>query len=100
LRLAGRPQDARPYLQAARDHDRLEWLIENARSLSRRDDPRSLRAIGDACRAVHRFHEARAWYRLALARDPLDAELQKGVFELDAVIARAAERNDSTPPND
>jgi tetratricopeptide (TPR) repeat protein len=100
LRLAGRPQAARPYLQAARDHDRLEWLIENARSLSRREDPRSLRAIGDACRSVHRFHEARAWYRLALARDPLDTELQKGVFELDATIARAAERNDSTPPKD
>jgi tetratricopeptide (TPR) repeat protein len=92
LRLAGRREEARPYVDAARDRDRLEWLIENARSLSRREDARALRAIGDACRSVPHLPEARAWYRLALARDPLDADLQRRLFELDGAIARGERR--------
>jgi len=86
LRLAGKPDAAQPYLRAARDRDQLESLIENARSLSRREDPRGLRAIGDACRSLGRLHQARAWYRLALSRDPADSDLQKRLFELDASI--------------
>jgi tetratricopeptide (TPR) repeat protein len=87
LRLTGKSQAAQPYLQAAHDRDRLEWLIENARSLTRRDDPKVLRDLGDACRSLRRLPEAHAWYRLALTRDPLDAELQKRLFELDAAMA-------------
>jgi len=84
LRVAGKPDAAQPYLQAARDRDQLESLIENARSLSRREDPHVLRAIGDACRSVGRLDQARAWYRLALSHDPADPDLQKRLFELDA----------------
>jgi tetratricopeptide (TPR) repeat protein len=94
LRLAGQPEAAQPYLQAARDRDRFEWLIENARSLSRRDDPKVLGAIGDSCRSVRHFPEAHAWYRLALSRNPLDGELQKRLFELDKAILGDAQQND------
>jgi tetratricopeptide (TPR) repeat protein len=90
LRLAGNADAGKQFLQAARQRDRLESLVENARSLARRDDPRTLREIGDACRSVRRFPEARAWYRLALALDPLDAELQKRLFELDAATTQKA----------
>ncbi len=86
LRLAGKPDAAQPYLRAARDRDQLESLIENARSLSRRDDARVLQAIGDACRSLARLHQARAWYRLALSRDPADPDLQKRLFDLDTSI--------------
>ncbi len=86
LRLAGKPEAARPYLQAARDRDQLESLIENARSLSRRDDARVLQAIGDACRSLARLHQARAWIRLALSHDPADPDLQNRLFDLDASI--------------
>jgi tetratricopeptide (TPR) repeat protein len=86
LRLAGKPEDAKSYLQAAHVRDRLERLIENARSISQRDDPKVLRAIGDACRSLRHLPEARAWYRLALSGDPLDTELQKRLFELDAAM--------------
>jgi tetratricopeptide (TPR) repeat protein len=88
LRLLGKPDLARTYLEAARNRDHLDWLIQNARSLARRDDPQVLREIGDACRSVRRLPEARAWYRLALARDPLATDVQKSLFELDAVISR------------
>src|SRR5262249_24839485 len=92
LRLVGEPDSARAYLQAARDQDRLELLIQNARPPGRRDDPKGLRGGGAACRCLRRLLEARGWYRLALARDPLDADLQKALFHLDAEIARAAQR--------
>jgi tetratricopeptide (TPR) repeat protein len=84
LRLAGKSQAAQPYLDAAGNLHRLEWLIENARASSKRDSPEVMRAIGDACRSVKRLAEARAWYRLGLSREPLDAELQKRLFELEA----------------
>jgi tetratricopeptide (TPR) repeat protein len=87
LRLGGKSEEARSYLEAAAARDRLEWLIENARSLSQRDDPGVLRKIGESCQSLGRLHEARAWYRLALAHDPADAGLQKRLFALDAAIA-------------
>ena len=94
LRLAGQSDAAQPYLQAARDRDRLEWLIENARSLSQRDDPKVLGAIGDSCRSVRHFPEAHAWYRLALSRNPLNGELQKRLFEMDRAIIGDVQQND------
>jgi tetratricopeptide (TPR) repeat protein len=89
LRLAGAADAAQPYLQAARARDHLEQLLQNARPPARREDPSVLQAIGDACRSLHRLAEARAWYRLALARDPINPQLQKTLFELDATLAPA-----------
>ncbi len=86
LVVAGKPAAAQPYLRAARDRDRLESLIENARSLAQREDPTILRAIGDECSSLGRLHEARAWYRLALSRNAADSDLQKRLFDLDASI--------------
>jgi predicted Zn-dependent protease len=88
LRLSGQASAARPYLEAARARDHLEWLVQNARSSFERDDPKALSALGDACRSLGRLHEAHGWYRLALDRDPLAAQLQKNLFELDATLAR------------
>jgi tetratricopeptide (TPR) repeat protein len=84
LRVAGKPEAAGPYLQAAQKRDHLEWLIQNARSASQRDLPEVLAALGDACRSLGRTSEARAWYRLAISRNPLVADVQKRLFELDA----------------
>ena len=83
LQLAGDPSAARPFNEAARSLEHLDHLVQNARPPARRQDPALLREIGDACRALSRRDEARAWYRLALARDPLDAELQKLLYQLD-----------------
>jgi tetratricopeptide (TPR) repeat protein len=100
LRVAGETDAGQPYLRAARNRDRLDWLVENARSLSRRDDAGSLRAIGDACQSIQKLAEARAWYRLALARDPLDSELQKRLFGLDGAIGSDASRRHRRSPSD
>ncbi len=95
LRLTGNAEAAEPYLRAARARDQLDLLIENSRSLSRRDDPTVLRAIGDACRALGRLHQARGWYRLALAHNPTDSDLQKQLFELDSSIGASTQMEQS-----
>ena len=38
--------------------------------------------FGAACEAAGRFAEARAWYRLAIVRDPLDEHSQHAIFRL------------------
>ena len=44
-----------------------------------------------ACAAVGRNQEARAWLRLAISHDPLDAESQQTLFELEhAAASRSA----------
>jgi tetratricopeptide (TPR) repeat protein len=82
LRLVGDPEAARPHAQAARDHDRLEWLVRGARPRSRRNDPATLREIGMACLALGRRDQARAWYRLGLSRDPDNAELKDALSNI------------------
>jgi tetratricopeptide (TPR) repeat protein len=90
LNLKGEAAAAKPYLEAARAREHLEWLIQNARSSLQRDDPKILSAIGDACWSLGRFPEAQGWFRLALARDPLASDVQKRLFELDAKLKEAA----------
>jgi hypothetical protein len=38
--------------------------------------------LGAACEAAGRLAEARAWFRLAIARDPLDTGSQHALFRL------------------
>jgi hypothetical protein len=40
------------------------------------------RKMGAASEAVGRSTEAREWYRLAIALDPLDSESQHGLYRL------------------
>ena len=87
LRLAGKAGDAVDLARYVRDRDRLEWLVQNARPAARRDDPATLRAVGDVCRDLGRTALARAWYRLALSKNPLDVDLQKSLFRLDEEAA-------------
>jgi tetratricopeptide (TPR) repeat protein len=82
LLLTGDPEAARPYTQAAHDRDRLEWLVQGARSGRRRNDPATLRKIGEVCLALGRRAEAHAWYRLALSRDPDNADLQSALSHI------------------
>ena len=73
LRVAGTPLKRRPYLEAARARDHLEWLIQNARSSFERDDPKVLAAIGDACLSLGGFLRRRAgfdWRSLATRLPP------------------------------
>jgi tetratricopeptide (TPR) repeat protein len=88
LRLTGAAEAAATYLRAAEDHDRLRRLLLEATT---RNDPATLgqgsqgptfTALGRACEAAGYLAEARGWYLLAIARDPLDDEAQRGLGRL------------------
>jgi tetratricopeptide (TPR) repeat protein len=76
LRLSGQAQAAEPVQMLVRRHDALIELVRRAAEMTSRDDPELLRGLGAACEALQFLPEARAWYDLALARDPLDTRTQ------------------------
>jgi hypothetical protein len=57
--------------------------------MTRRDDPKLLRALGAACEALQLIPEAHAWYDLALVRDPLDSQTQMALYRLRNARSRA-----------
>ena len=91
LGVIGQPEAARPYLEAARRHDDLWKLVSRAATTEGEHDPKLPHQLGMACAAIGRNQEARAWLRLAISRDPLDAESQQTLFELDhGAVSRSA----------
>lgn len=95
LRRTGDEVAAGPLLAAARRHDALTPLISRASSPEAGADPALPAKLGAACEAAGRLYEARAWYKIAVARDPLDRPAQQSVFRLGRLIdARAAAARD------
>ena len=92
LQMTGDSAAAAPYLDEARKHDRLGTLIQKAATPANRADPALMRDLGAACFDVGRLPEARAWYNLAIDKDPSDAQAQEGRARVDQA-ARSA-----TPP--
>ena len=82
LRLAGRAAEAEPLLRAARDQDALSGLVQRVADAPSINDPDLLLRFGAACEALGRRPEARGWYNLAVALDPLNADAQKALFRL------------------
>jgi hypothetical protein len=82
LRLSGQDRAAEPLLAAVRRHDVLIDLVRRAAELTSRDDPELLRGLGAACEDLRFLPEARAWYDLALARDPLNSQTQLALHRL------------------
>jgi len=82
LLLAQEPVAAEPFRAQARNLERLNTLVNRAAGPSARQDPKLLRELGQACAALHRHTEARAWYELAIARDPLDHDSQRALYHL------------------
>jgi tetratricopeptide (TPR) repeat protein len=82
LRLSGQAQAAEPWLQTVHRLDTLLDLVRRAAEMTHRDDPELLRALGAACAALQLVPEARAWYGLAIARDPLNSESQIALYRL------------------
>jgi tetratricopeptide (TPR) repeat protein len=89
LRMVGDEAAAKPFLDAARDQDNLNTLIQHAASPRLRENPKLPFQLGAACEAVHRVPEAKAWYKLAIARDPLDPEAQRALYRLEAQASAA-----------
>jgi predicted Zn-dependent protease len=82
LRLSGKDDEAKPLLQAAWARDKLAVLLERALTPDGRKEPRVLRQLGACCADLSCLPEARAWFKLAIAADPLDPESQKALFRL------------------
>ena len=73
----------------------LDVLIDricSAAEMTHREDASVLRDLGAACEALGFSAEARAWYDLALARDPLDPETQGALHRLRTSRPTAAPR--------
>ena len=61
---------------------RLTTLLQRAHVFNIRKDKGLLTQLGDACEVLGQLPEARAWYRLALAQDPLDPAIQKALYRV------------------
>ena len=81
LQLNGDPTAA-TYLDQATKLDQLSSLIQKAGIVANRENPQLLRDLGAACVAVGRLPEARAWYNLAITRDPLDTQANAALARL------------------
>jgi tetratricopeptide (TPR) repeat protein len=60
----------------------LTGLLQRSRVFNIRNDKTLLIQLGEACEALDQLPEARAWYRLALAHDPLDGTVQKALYRV------------------
>ena len=83
LTMIGDDKSAAPLREIAKNFELINSLVQRAAMPSERQNPRLLRDLGAACAAAGRDPEARGWYRLAIARDPLDIESQQALFQID-----------------
>jgi len=83
LTMSGDDKSAAPLRETAKNCELVNSLVQRAALPGARDNPKLLRDLGAACAAAGRDPEARAWYRLAIARDPLDVESQQALFQIE-----------------
>jgi tetratricopeptide (TPR) repeat protein len=94
---SGKHVEGEIYLQAARDHQALYQLIERASSEAGRQDLNLLKDLGAAYERVGLIPQAKAWYKLALVRDPADAGVQMALYHLGAAAGRTVQRQSGQP---
>ena len=86
LRLLGRASDADPLQARIRRLDEFSPLMNRIAAATAAEDTDLHLRLGSICEALGRRSEARAWYRLVIARNPLDAPAQQAVFRLDSAV--------------
>jgi tetratricopeptide (TPR) repeat protein len=82
LELSGDKPAARAVRATAGNLDRLSSLTQRAAAPGARANAGLMRELGEACAVMNRKGEARAWYKLAITLNPLDAESQRALFRL------------------
>lgn len=93
LVLAGDRPAAQTYLARARQLDDVYNLINRVSRPDRENQLPDLTKLGKACEAAELRAEAKGWYELAIAREPLDAEAQRGLRRLrDGEAARGVKK--------
>jgi tetratricopeptide (TPR) repeat protein len=80
LRSKGEP-GADPFLRAAYRHDQLKRAIQDSVT-SLATDVKLFDRLGVICESIDRRDEARVWYRLAIGRDPLDAQAHQALARI------------------
>jgi len=80
--LLGNQKEAEPLRTLAQNLDRLNTLVLQAAKPAAAENAALMRDLGSTCAALHRDDEARAWFELAIARDPLDSSAQQALFRL------------------
>ncbi|MGA2700174.1 MAG: tetratricopeptide repeat protein [Isosphaeraceae bacterium] len=83
LTMIGDFKSAAPLREAAKNFELINSLVQRAAIPKERENPKLLRDLGAACATAGRDPEARGWYRLAIARDPLDVESQQALFQIE-----------------
>jgi Flp pilus assembly protein TadD len=84
LILQGDEKSAAPLRETVKKLELLNSLVQRAANPNERGKPELIRELGAACAALGRDSEARAWYKLAIASDPLDTIAQQSLFQLNA----------------
>ena len=104
LTMIGDDKSAAPLRETAKKFELINSLVQRAAAPGGRQNPRLMRELGAACAAAGRDPEARGWYRLAIARDPLDIESQQALFQIDireqarnATAVRGSQRTENQP---
>jgi tetratricopeptide (TPR) repeat protein len=82
LRLQGDRAAAAPYLARAAQLNELYNLITQIGKTGKGDSSVDSIKLGKACEAAGLLDEARGWYQIAIGRDPLDPEAQRGLHRL------------------
>jgi tetratricopeptide (TPR) repeat protein len=91
LKLTGRDDEAARRLESASRYDALVALTARLTEPMSAADADLHRRMGAASEAVGRLTEAREWYRLAIALNPLDSESQHGLYRLTKPVAAGRE---------
>jgi len=87
LVLSGDKKAAEGYLARAKRLDDVYNLINRVRKPNQENRSTDLAQLGRACEAAGLLDEARGWYSLAITRDPLDSNAQRGLHRLRNVAA-------------
>ncbi len=82
LLLNGDRAAAEPYLARARQLDQVYQLINRIGKTDRENQPADPNQLGRACESAGLLDEAKGWYMLAIGRNPLDPEAQRGLHRL------------------
>jgi tetratricopeptide (TPR) repeat protein len=85
LRRLGEPEADRHLDHAARIDKLRRTIIDSVTTIH--TDRKLFCTLGTMCEGLGRLEEARAWYRIAIERDPLDSEAQQGLTRTDRATA-------------
>ncbi len=85
LVLLGDKKGAEDYLARAKRLDNVYNLINRVSKPNQENRSTDLAELGRACEAAGLSDEARGWYSLAIVRNPLDSDAQRGLHRLRTV---------------